>query len=215
MPQCDVHHVDAWTDFPLHEKSMTRKLLTAFTVAMLAAPLALSAQIHTGLSLAGGISLPTGDFKDGTSNGYKVDNGYNLAAGLNVGVPLLPVGLRLEGGYNRFNISGLAAGSSANQDIISGTVNGTFGMGLPYVIGGIGYYSTKATYNGTGGTSASSDRTNAMGLNGGVGMRFPLGVISTFAEIRYHKMMGGDNINTTNSVAANSAYIPITFGINF
>ncbi|MDB4887763.1 MAG: hypothetical protein JWN79_3201 [Gemmatimonadetes bacterium] len=193
---------------------MTRKLLTALAVALLAAPAALSAQIHTGLSIAGGIALPTGDFKDGTANGYKVDNGYNLAAGLNVGVPLLPIGLRIEGAYNRFGISGLPTGVTGNQDIISGTVNGTFGLGLPYIIGGVGYYSSKASVSGTG-ASNSSDRTNAGGVNGGIGLRFPLGLISTFAEIRYHKMLGGDNMNSSTKVAANSAYIPITFGINF
>jgi hypothetical protein len=193
---------------------MTRKLLTAVAVALLAAPAALSAQIHTGISLAGGIALPTGDFKDGTSNGYKVDNGFNLAAGLNVGVPLLPIGVRLEGAYNRFNIGGLPNGFSGNQDIISGTVNGTFGLGLPYVIGGLGYYSSKANVSGSGSTNAS-ERTNAAGFNAGVGLRFPLGLISTFAEIRYHKMLGDSNLNSATKVAANSAYIPITFGINF
>jgi opacity protein-like surface antigen len=193
---------------------MTRKLLTALAVVLLAAPAAASAQIHTGISLAGGIALPTGDFKDGTSNGYKVDNGYNLAAGLNIGVPLLPIGVRIEGAYNRFGISGLPSGFTGNQDIISGTVNGTFGLGLPYVIGGLGYYSSKASVSGSGSTD-SSDRTNAVGFNGGVGLRFPLGVISTFAEIRYHRMLGENNLNSATKVAANSAYIPITFGINF
>ena len=161
--------------------------------------------------------MPSGDFKNGTGvngSGFKADNGYNLAAGLNIGVPLLPVGVRLEGAYNSFNFAGLPTGVSASQNIISGTVNGTVGLGLPYLIGGLGYYSSKASATG-GGTTNSTDRANAFGLNGGVGLRFPLGVISTFAEIRYHKMMGGDNANTTNSPAANLAYIPITFGINF
>jgi hypothetical protein len=187
---------------------MTRKLLTALAVALLAAPAALSAQIHTGLSIAAGLAVPSGDLaKD-------VNSGYNLAAGLNIGVPLLPAGLRLEGAFNRFEGKNLPNGTSAHADIISGTANATFGLGLPYIIGGLGYYSTKVSAsNGT--MTATSDRANAFGLNGGVGLRFPLGVISTFAEIRYHKMMGGDNANTVNSPPANSAYIPITFGINF
>jgi hypothetical protein len=177
---------------------MTRKLLSVLTVAMLAAPLALSAQIHTGISLAGGISIPTGDGSNA------LNSGYNVAAGLNVGVPLLPVGLRLEGAYNAWDAKNNTSTTNASANITSLTANGTFGLGLPYLIAGVGYYSAggKATLNGV---NYTVDRQSAAGLNGGVGLRFPLGLISTFAEVRYHKAMG--NID--------SAYIPITFGINF
>jgi hypothetical protein len=194
---------------------MTKKLLTVLAVGLLAAaPSMASAQISTSISLAGGLSMPSGDFESGKNIGYGVKSGYNLAAGLNIGVPLLPVGVRAEVGYNSFDVKNLGPGETATQNITSATVNGTFGLGLPYVIGGLGYYSTKGQAKDASGTF-NTERENTLGFNAGVGLRFPLGVISTFAEIRYHKMMGNDNALSANKPAANVAYIPITFGINF
>lgn len=191
---------------------MTRRLLAVLAIGALSF-IPARAQAQIGFSVAGGLAMPSGDFKSGNNIGYKVDNGYNVAAGLNFSFPLMPVGVRLEGAYNSFDLNGSTSTSSASQTIASGTVNGIFSLGLPYVIGGVGYYSTAGKYS-SGTTSGTLDRDNAMGFNAGVGMRFPLGVISTFAEIRYHKMMGSDNA-TVNKPAANVAYIPITFGINF
>lgn len=182
---------------------MTRKLLAVLALSLIAAtPSIAAAQMSTSFSLAGGIALPRGDGSD------QINNGYNVAAGLNIGVPLMPVGVRLEGAYNSFDAKGNTSTNSASANIISATVNGTFGLGLPYLIGGLGYYSSGGS--GTlAGTTVKVDRQNAVGFNGGVGLRFPLGVISTFAEVRYHKMMGDKNNG------GDLSYIPITFGINF
>lgn len=193
---------------------MTRRLLVVLALGAVALSSSRAqAQMNTSFSVAGGLASPSGAFRSGTANGYNVDNGYNVAAGMNLGFPLLPVGIRVEGGFNKFNVKGLTAGSSANQSIMTGTVNGTVGLGMPYLIGGVGYYSTKGSATSSG-TTTSTDRDNVVGLNGGVGFRFPLGVISTFAEVRYHKMMGSAN-TTVNKPASNVSYIPITFGINF
>jgi hypothetical protein len=182
---------------------MTKKLLTVLAVGLLAAaPSIASAQIGTSISLAAGLALPSGEGSD------QVNSGYNVAAGLNIGVPLLPVGVRLEGAYNAFESKGNTSTNSSSTNIFSATANGTFGLGLPYVIGGLGYYSAGGSAK-VGGTDVKFDRENAVGINGGVGVRFPLGVISTFAEIRYHKMLGDKN------KGGDLAYIPITFGINF
>jgi opacity protein-like surface antigen len=183
---------------------MTRRLLTLLVVsALAAAPSALSAQLSTGLSIAGGISLPKGEGSSDT------ESGFNGALGLNIGAPLLPVGFRLEGAYNGWNAksSSLPAGYSGNANIISGTANATVGLGLPYLIGGLGYYRVKSELKG--GALASTNTQNAMGYNVGAGVRFPLGVMSTFVEARYHKMMGDKN------KGADASYIPITFGIQF
>jgi hypothetical protein len=48
-----------------------------------------------------------------------------------------------------------------------------------------------------------------MGFNIGAGVRFPLGVMSTFVEARYHKMTGD------KAKSADTSYLPITFGIQF
>jgi hypothetical protein len=176
---------------------MTRRLLTLLVASALAAvPAALSAQVSTGISIAGGLALPQGDFGKG------VESGYNAALGLNIGAILLPVGVRLEGAYNGFKVKNLTTGSGDTR-VISGTANVTLGMGLPYVIAGLGYYDGKTTLDGTALTGSSSG--GSMGYNVGGGVRLPLGVMTTFVEARYHKMTG----------SAKASFIPITFGIQF
>jgi hypothetical protein len=177
---------------------MHRRILSLLVLGVFAAaPSALSAQISTGISLAGGIALPQGDFGKG------VESGYNAALGLNIGAILLPVGVRLEGAYNGFKVKNLTTGS-ADTRIISGTANVTLGMGLPYVIAGLGYYDGKTTLNGTA-LGSGSGNGGSMGYNVGGGVRLPLGVMTTFVEARYHKMTG----------SAKASYIPITFGVQF
>jgi hypothetical protein len=179
---------------------MTRRLLAVLVAsALAAAPAALSAQLSTGVSIAGGLSLPQGDFGKGS------ESGYNGALGLNIGAPLLPIGFRLEGAYNGFKVK--QTGYTGDSRIISGTANATLGLGLPYLIGGLGYYSGKTTL--TGGVLAGSTTQSSMGFNVGGGLRFPLGVMSTFVEARYHKMLGDA------AKGADASYVPITFGIQF
>ncbi|MDB4899163.1 MAG: hypothetical protein JWN53_971, partial [Gemmatimonadetes bacterium] len=73
----------------------------------------------------------------------------------------------------------------------------------PYLIGGVGAYNVKADF-GNNGTNGNNSQTEA-GFNVGGGIRFPLGLLSTFLEARYHKTLGDSN----------TQYVPITFGINF
>src|SRR5690349_9197137 len=98
---------------------MNRKLLAVLLAGAIAAPALASAQIGTHISVAGGLAIPSGDLGD------VAKTGYNLAAGLNIGVPLMPVGVRLEGAYNSFDAKGTTSGTSGSQNIASGTVNGT------------------------------------------------------------------------------------------
>jgi hypothetical protein len=176
---------------------MKRRLLSTLLLsALFAAPSALSAQLSTGVSLAAGLSQPTGTLSDG------FQSGFNGAVGFNIGAPLIPVGLRLEGAYNGFSGK---AGVNEDLRLISGTANATLGFGLPYIIGGVGYYSRNEKSN----TLNLSDTQSAAGVNIGAGLRLPLGVMSTFVEVRYHKMLGDKNNG------ADLSYVPITFGIQF
>ncbi|MDB4879312.1 MAG: hypothetical protein JWL60_758 [Gemmatimonadetes bacterium] len=177
---------------------MNSRLLAVLLAGALAAvPAAASAQISTSFGVSGGLSMPQSDLKD------IAESGYNVGAHLNVGMPLLPVGLRIEGAYNSFNAKS-ALSSTGKANILSGTVNATLGLGFPYVIGGIGMYQRKFTER-----NVADDTETAAGVNGGVGIRFPLGVMSTFVEARYHMMLGDE------PKGANLKFIPITFGISF
>lgn len=179
---------------------MARRLLAVLIAgALAAAPAALTAQTSTSLSIAGGLNAPVGRLGDGT------DLGYNLAAGLNFGGVLLPVGLRVEGAYNSFGIKN----GGGDIRILNATANAVFNVGhtsdSPYVIGGLGIYNRK-TNDDFFGTSSSA---NAVGVNVGGGLRFPVAGLTTFFEARYHAMLG-EQIK-----GANYKFIPITFGIMF
>ena len=146
------------------------------------------------LSVSGGIAAPVSDLSD------VADLGYNVNAGLNFGGTFLPIGVRLEGSLNGFNLKDI------NEDvrILNATANAIVNLGhqsgSPYLIGGVGLYNSKF---------GSAGSENAVGVNLGGGLRFPLGTLNTFFEARYHAMLGdrGDG--------ANLQYIPITFGILF
>ena len=176
---------------------MTRNLLAVLTAGLLvAAPVAAHAQ-STSLVVSGGLAMPTGTMGDATQSGY------NAALGLSVGMPLVPVGARFEAGLNGFNFKNNVSG---NFRVVSGTANAIFSLGAPYIIGGVGYYSARQTTTLVGGTSSVVTH-NAMGLNGGVGMKFPLGMLSPFVEARYHMMLGDANKDVK--------FVPITFGVSF
>ena len=63
------------------------------------------------LAAAGGISYPVGDLANDFNNGWHVQ----VSAGL--GVPLLPVGVRLDAAYNRF------PNGAADYETIAGSIN--------------------------------------------------------------------------------------------
>ena len=172
---------------------MTRRLLAVLVAGLLtAAPAVSHAQ---SISIAGGLALPVGDFAD-------VDqSGFNGTLGFNFGAPLIPVGARIEGAYNGFNHKNNIAGDTR---VMSVTANALVGMGMPYLIGGVGYYN--ARIKTTVGTLTGSESEGGAGFNIGGGLTFPLPTLSPFVEIRYHQMLGdNDGIK----------FVPITFGIKF
>jgi hypothetical protein len=172
---------------------MTRRLITLLAIGLLAAmPARGTAQ---SISLAGGLGMPTGAMADAEQSGY------NGTLGFNFGAPLIPVGARLEGSINGFNHK-----NNVNGDfrVMSGTANVIVGMGMPYIIGGMGYYN--ARYKQTVSTLTSAQTVSGAGFNIGAGFSLPLPSLSPFVEVRYHQMLG-DN----DSVK----FVPITFGIKF
>jgi len=172
---------------------MTRRLLAVLAAGLLAAaPSSLQAQ---SISIAGGLALPVSDVAD------SYQSGYNGTLGLNFGAPLIPVGARIEGSINGFNQKGSGSG---DLRVLSATANATFGLGMPYIIGGLGYYN--ARIKATVGTLTGEQTESGAGINIGAGLSFPLPALSPFVEVRYHQMLGdNDSIK----------FVPITFGIKF
>ena len=167
------------------------------------------------IGLQGGVSMPLGDFGD--ENAFGAETGFNVGASIGFKPAVLPVGLQLDVAYNRFGMSdaifeaepGLeGVDVDANWNVISGTANIVADMPgavvRPYLIGGVGMYKyeIKATAEGT---SVSFDDTD-FGLNGGIGLRFPLGTMSAKLEARYHRIFVEDE---------SISFLPISFGIEF
>jgi opacity protein-like surface antigen len=153
--------------------------------------------------VSGGLTLPIGDLGDA------VGSGFNAGAHLAFKPATFPFGVRVEGQFNRFAYEETLA-SDGNLQIISGTANAVFGVPAassafrPYIIGGIGVYNSKSSFETVVGDGSSSD-TN-FGLNGGAGIEFGLSGLSTFIEARF---------NTIFTEGSKTNFIPITFGIKF
>jgi hypothetical protein len=157
------------------------------------------------LGISGGAAIPAGDFGDLYTTGF---NGTVSLMLRSVGSP---VGLRLDGMYNKmsvkddatitvpgFGIADAAVITGANANLVYHLP----GTGIsPYLIGGGGIYNMKIDVDG----GDDPDSENKFGVNGGIGASFPLSGFSTFIEARYH------HVFTDNKA---TQFIPVTFGIS-
>ena len=162
--------------------------LAALFVAATLGPPALTAQGAIGVALGGGASLPT-DELDGDASA-----GWNALAALVIGVPMHPIGLRVDAAYSQFGLGG------GHESLASATLNLTYRLPMtrsllsPYLIAGAGGYRTDC-----GGGAACADGTR-FGWNAGLGTRLRLFALTTFVEARYHR------------AGERGAYVPVTFG---
>ena len=162
----------------------------SFAAALAAAP----AQAQMSLNIGGGLTLPTGELADATSQGF-----HGLV-GVRAALPVLPVHVRVDGLYSRLPLAGFGADMS--------TVGATAALGYDivpvgpaklYAMAGGGYYWSKAEVPG-------SERVGDIGWNAGAGFRFNLMAAKLFAEARYHAISTeGGTMSTT----------PISIGITF
>ena len=166
---------------------MTRTIpMIAIAVACGAMPVL--AQRPVTLTLAGGGALPTGRLGDAA------DPGWHALAGMQVSSLMQPIGIRLEGTYNRFG----ADDNAAETTITSATLNFSYRLPLtnsalsPYVIAGWG-----AHWLDCAGEACDADLR--YGWNAGLGTKFNLG-FRGFLETRFHGVTG------------KVRYVPVTLG---
>jgi hypothetical protein len=187
----------------MHTTTVLRRASTALAALLLVAPAARAgAQMNAGLSIAAGATLPTGALGDVAKTGYHVTVGAELRN------PISPLGFRLEGMFNEMDFDQV---SNVKARVIGGIANVVYTRSPaegPYLIGGLGIYRTSATSDGR--TIAFTESTN-LGLNGGIGVRFALTGFSTFAEVRYHYITGGD----VDGRGGKASFAPFTFGVTF
>ena len=189
----------------------TAALASAETAAAQDAP----ARAFT-FGVSGGLSVPMGDFADG------VKSGFNAGAHLAFKPAALPFGVRVEGQFNQFDLKGLedlGADVDGSARIISGTVNGVFGVPAassafrPYLIAGVGAYNERVKFDFLG--ESESESQTKLGINGGVGIEFGLSGLATFIEARYHMVFDKEDDEDNGASGKNTTFVPISFGIKF
>jgi len=174
--------------------------LAIAAIALVAAPRVSHAQLGLvkpfQLGVAGGVAQPMSDTKDAANLGY------NATAALGINLPLIPVGLRVDGAYNQF-------GEKDNLGFKTRTISATGNVvwrlpsiGIsPYLIGGAGLYMVSVTP--TGGSAVTE---NHLGYNAGAGINLPLSVFKAFVEARYNRVsLNGGSMQ----------FVPVTLGIMF
>jgi hypothetical protein len=144
--------------------------------------------------IAAGLPIPLGELADITRTSLSV------LATLAFNPDYMPIGLRFDLANSAFE----PKGGGRNVNYTSGTVNLVFispsATASPYLIGGLGVYSSNVDINATAGADTN------LGLNFGAGLKIPLGRFQTFLEARYNRVSA--SIGTVD-------FVPITFGILF
>lgn len=179
---------------------MKRSLFAAALVGIAFVSFEASAQVSAiakpvQIGVAAGAALPTSDLSDGANTGFNVTGtvGFNPQ--------LIPLGIRVDGSYNRFGLKGGIDGNIAFTSVSGNLVYKFVSPSVsPYAIGGAGWCHTTADVGfGTG-----SDNNFCWNVGGGINM--PLSGFDTFIEARYNQVQGD---------GGSFKFIPITFGVMF
>jgi hypothetical protein len=180
--------------------------VVAMGVAVLVSAQAVQAQTSMSLGLGGGAAVPTGTMSDGAKTGWSSEVVARVKPAAS------PVGLQLDGFYNRFALDGI----DGNSRMIGGTANAVLafpiaGRAHPYLIGGVGVYNGKTTVTGLG----SSESETKFGANAGAGLDVGLGKSAAlFAEGRLHAIFNG--VTDLNTAQDGTAYmVPVTLGLRW
>lgn len=173
--------------------------VSAITAACALTPTPASAQAIAMLGLSAGAAIPMGKI----SNPYST--GFNAMASLGFGGgEEIPISLRFEGAYTKFNGSSAAATPVSGLRIWSGNVTAIVSLPggeilRPYVLTGGGVYNMKSL-------AANANSSNDFGVSGGIGLGLDLSGFNTFAEARIN------HVFTENGA---TRFAPIVFGILF
>ncbi|HKT08974.1 MAG TPA: outer membrane beta-barrel protein [Gemmatimonadaceae bacterium] len=163
-----------------------------------------------GFGLVGGSSSPAGPLSD------LAKSGWHAGAFLELNLPVVPVGFRLEGAWHQFHDKPIAGGGgSTGARIEAGTLNATYTLLplpiiKPYLIGGVGEYNVRLTTPVValpgGGTTGGTTTQTKTGMNVGAGVRVQLGGFAAFVEARWHDVFtSGKDVQM----------VPVSVGLRF
>jgi opacity protein-like surface antigen len=179
---------------------MFKRMMFGFSAVALSITVAGTAHAQAHFGVSAGVTAPLSDFGD------VAKSGYNATALLSYSVPLAPIGVRAELGYNHFDRK-----SGGDSQIIDGAANIVLSMPSaslikPYLTGGLGVYRHKASIPVPLGTFESMN--TKLGFNGGAGISFGLSGFQTQLEARYVYITKENNAPAVQ-------YVPVSFGILF
>src|SRR4051812_20401964 len=170
-----------------HPFTRSMKRLCSVLALLVVTPVVARAQV--GFGLAAGAVVPNG------SLGNAYDAGYHLQASVRLGLPLAPLGFRIDGTYDNFARKS-STGSSGSWQTTGAAVNAVASLpALPglYGTGGLGYYWSKSEV--TSGVFSGSGTAKDVGYNIGAGFHFALTGFGAFVEARYTHIGGGSAVN--------------------
>jgi opacity protein-like surface antigen len=164
-------------------------LLASRAHAQMVEPPISAGDAHVSFLVGAGPAFPVGDLRDAGKNGFA----GLLALGLQV--PLVRVGLRLEGMYQEFKLQDADAHVSTRSVGLNAVVrvpstlpgNGLFVR--PFVTGGLGYARTREDQGDVAGLGVGRDNGFTWNLGGGIAIPVPyvnLGVEARYVEVRAH-----------------------------
>jgi opacity protein-like surface antigen len=155
-------------------------------------------------SLGGGATVPLSDFADRTKTGFHGLAGVSFVPGS------FPLGIQIDGMYQRLAFDDALPGDLTNQ-IIQGTANLVYKFKTseessfrPYLIAGGGVYNFKSV-GGDDVAAPDDDDSTEFGINGGAGFDIKTSGIGLFVEGRFHNVFGEGDFD--------AQFIPITLGI--
>lgn len=191
-------------------KRITLAVATLAAITLSATTSSAQSAKAISLGISGGAAIPAGDFGEDYTTGY---NGTISLMFKSIGSP---IGLRVDGMYNKmsvkddrtisvpgFGIVDAAVITGANANLVYSLP----GTGIsPYLIGGAGVYGLKLDVD----DGDDPDSESKFGLNGGIGASFPLSGFNTFIEARFHHIFTKDAFDESRP----TQFIPVTFGIS-
>jgi len=169
---------------------MRRLLPLVFVISLgLAGRVAAQPSVLLGV----GLTSPIGSLADAA------DGGYHGSLAVQVSIPTLPVGVRLDGAYHSMGEAGIAF---APTKILSGGLNVVFdlpGVGLvPYMLGGVGRFRVET------GPAGAAIRQYEQGFQVGFGVNLGSLAYGAFAEIR---------LVSVNGATEDYRFVPLTVGL--
>lgn len=176
---------------------MKRIGLAVSALAIAALAFAPSADAQARFGLAAGLAVPTGDFGDFAKSGFNVEGSVEFK-------PMaMPFGIRGDVFYNRMELDGI----DGNATAIGGALNAMFQMAgigaAPYLLVGPTITNLDVKLDDS---SIDIEGETKVGLQGGIGVKFPLSGFTSKIEGRYMTIFTEDD---------NTNLFIVNFGVLF